>query len=191
ITRCLRQRPATNTNTFGSNKDAFGVEAVQQHAETFAFFPDAIGLVYNKILDEDGVGIHGIAAKLVDFTDLDTIPVEIRIEQGHSVSAFLALFYWRGSRQKQQFCRLLRCCGPDLSAVDDIFVAFPHRARADGGCIKSRVWLRYAKGNLIPSLDQWWNDPLLLFFCAVDDHRMRPEKIDVKGGASRNSAGGI
>ena len=128
IGRGPRQRDLAEANRFGRDQDALGIHAVQDVFEAAALFAEAILDRDFKILEEQLVGIDGLAAHLLDLVHGDALLVEIGVEQAQALGRRLHLFQRRGARQQQDLVGDLGGRNPDLLAVDDIFVALPHRA---------------------------------------------------------------
>ena len=118
-----RQRHLAEPDRFGRDQDAFRIHAVQDVFEAAAFLAEAIFHRNFEILDEQFVGIDGLAAHLLDLVHRDAAAIEIGVEQAQAVGRALHLFQRRGARQQQNLFGDLRGRNPDLLAVDDVFVA--------------------------------------------------------------------
>ena len=84
VGRCARQRQLAQPDRFGRDQNALRVHAVQDVFEATAFFAQAILNRDFKILDEQFVGIDGLAAHLLDLVHLDPAAIEIGIEQAQA-----------------------------------------------------------------------------------------------------------
>ncbi len=94
---CAMQCVAAQADRFGGDQDTFGVEAVEQVAEAFAFLADAVFVGDEEVVDEDRVRIHGVAAHLRDAAHFDAGAVEVGVEQGHAAGRLLALRFGCGA----------------------------------------------------------------------------------------------
>src|SRR5271154_2095508 len=77
---CPAQRILTDTNRLHRDQHAFGIEAVKNVTETLAFIADTMRVRNEKSVDEQGVGIDGLASHLRDSAHLDLGAIEVRVE---------------------------------------------------------------------------------------------------------------
>ena len=108
VGRGARQRHLAEPDRFGRDQDAFGIHAVQDVFEAAALLAEAIFDRNFKILEEQFVGIDGLAAHLLDFMNGDAAAIEIGIEQAEPVGRVFHLFQRRGARQQQDLFGDLR-----------------------------------------------------------------------------------
>src|SRR6516162_1584742 len=86
---------------FGSNQNPLRVHAVQNIFEPASLFADAIIDRNLEPLDEELVGVDGLAPHLLDLVDLDPVAIEVGVEQAQPLRCTLDLLERRGSRQEQ------------------------------------------------------------------------------------------
>ena len=75
-----RQSHLPQSHRLGRDQDAFRIHAVQNVFEAAAFLAEAIVKRNFKVLDEEFVGIDGLAAHLFDFMHDDAAAVEVGIK---------------------------------------------------------------------------------------------------------------
>src|SRR3569832_616034 len=80
ITRGAVQRIAAKTDGLRSDQDARGIKTVEQIAEAFAFFADAVFIGHEQIVDEHRVRIHRGTTHLRDAAYLDLRAIERGVE---------------------------------------------------------------------------------------------------------------
>ena len=71
VPRGAPERRAAEPDRLGGDQDALGIQAVQEYAEALAFLADAVFDRHLQAVDEEHVGVHRIAAHLVDLAHLD------------------------------------------------------------------------------------------------------------------------
>src|SRR5437867_6515424 len=104
---------AAEADRFRGDEDALRVEPVQNVAEALAFLPDPVFHRDAKPVDEHLVGIHALAAQLLDLADFDLRAVQVRVEETESFRTLAFLGVLRPGQQEALVCDLCRA-GPDL-----------------------------------------------------------------------------
>src|SRR2546430_9532244 len=94
------ERSAPQSDCLTCDKDALGVQAMQDVVETLAFLPDAVFQRNAQSIDKHLVGVHTFAAELLDLTNLDFGPIKVGIEEAQAFCA-LTFLYCRGACQQQ------------------------------------------------------------------------------------------
>ena len=79
------ERDLAEADCFGGDQNALGIHAVQDVLEATAFFADPVGDGDFEAVDEDLVGIDGLAPHFGDLVRLHELAVEIRIEEAQAL----------------------------------------------------------------------------------------------------------
>ena len=191
IGRGARQRHLAEPDRFGRDQDALRIHAVQDVFETAAFLAEAILDRNFKILEEQFVGVDGLAAHLLDLVHRDALAVEIGVEQAQALGRGLHLFQRRGARQQQDLVGDLRGGDPDLLAVDDVFVALAHRAGLQLRGVESGIRLGDGEAGFVGAGNDRRQHPPALFLGAEHDHGIEPEHIHMHGGGAGHAGAGF
>src|SRR5690242_7233259 len=117
-----RQRTFAEPDRFGRNQNAFRIHPVQDVLEAAPLLAQTVFYGNLEILDEELIGIHGLAAHLVDFPRRDAATIEIGVEQGEPMRRAFDLFERRRAGKQQNFFGDLRGRYPDFLTVDNVFV---------------------------------------------------------------------
>ena len=155
---------------------------MQDVFEAAAFLAEAILDRDFEILEEQFVGIDGLAAHLLDLVHGDALLVEIGVEQAQALRRRLHLLQRRGARQQQDLVGDLRGGDPDLLAVDDVFVALAHRAGFQLRGVEPGVGFGHRKAGLVPAVDDRRQHARALLLGAEHDHGIEPEHVHMHGG---------
>ncbi len=158
---------------------------MQDIFEAAAFLAEPVRHRNFKVLEKQLVGIHRLAAHLLDFMHRDAAAIEIGIEQAEAVGRAFHLLQRCGARQQQDLFGHLRRRNPDLLAVDDVFVAGAHRARFQLRGVQPGIWFGNGKAGSILARDNRRQHAPALLVGAEHHHRVEPEHIHVH----RRSAG--
>src|SRR5437879_2911033 len=162
IGRGTRKRELAETDGFRCNQNAFRIHAVQDVFEAAAFLAKAILKRNLKILDEQFVGVDGLAAHLLDFMNRNAATIEIGIEQAETVSRVLHFFQRRSACQQQNLFGDLGSGDPDLLAVDDVFVAGSYRAGFQLRGVEAGIGFGDGEAGLLCPFDDRRQHPLAL-----------------------------
>src|SRR2546423_14596142 len=81
ISRGSREPDLAEPDRFSGDQDALRIHAVQDVFEAATFLAQAILKRYFKILDEEFVGVDGLAAHLLDFMHSNAVAVEVSVKQ--------------------------------------------------------------------------------------------------------------
>jgi hypothetical protein len=181
IIRGTRQRHLAEPDRFGGDQDALRVHAVQDVFEAAALLAKTVFHRDLKILEEQFIGVDGLAAHLLDLVHGDARSIEIGIEQAEAAGRVLHLFQRRGPRQQQYLVGDLSGGDPDLLAVDDVVVALPLRAGLQLRGIQPRVRFGDGKAGFFGAGDDRRQHPAALLVGAEHHHRVEPENIHVHG----------
>ena len=171
------QRVTTNRDRLGTDQDALRVQAVEDIAKALALLADPIGFGDEQVIDEDRIGIDGLAAHLLDLADLDRGTVEIGIEDRDAVGRLAAILELGRPRR-----------GPDLLAGDPVAARNLGGEGLDRGRVEAGIRFGEAEAALIFAGDQPRNPACLLFRGAIDDDGMRAEEIDMDARCRRHAA---
>ena len=191
IGRRLRERHLAQPYRFRCDQDALRIHAVQDIFEAAAFFAQAILDRNLEILEEQLVGIDGLAAHLLDLVHGDPLAIEIGVEQAQALRRRLHLLQRRGARQQQDLLRDLRGRDPDLLAADDVFVVLAHRAGLQLRGVEPGIRLGDRKAGFFLALDDRWQHALALLPGAEHHHRVKPEHVHVHGGRAGHTGAGF
>ena len=164
------------------DQDAFGIEAVQEIAETLALLADQVRFGHRQPVDEHGVGIDALAAHLVDFADLHVVAVQVGIEQRQTVDRFFGFVDILGAGDHQNLVGPLRGRGPDLLAVEDVVITLEHRLGFEARRIQPGVGFGDGETGDVFAFDDGRQPLPFLFLGAEDDDRIEAENADDDGG---------
>src|SRR6266851_767712 len=190
IGRGTRKRELAETDGFRCNQNAFRIHAVQDVFEAAAFLAKAILKRNLKILDEQFVGVDGLAAHLLDFMNRNAATIEIGIEQAETVSRILHFFQRRSACQQQNLFGDLGSGDPDLLAADDVFVAGSYRAGFQLRGVEAGIGFGDGEAGLLCPFDDRRQHPLALLVIAEHHNGTEAEHIHMhRGGAGHAGAG--
>src|SRR5512134_1272668 len=123
IRRRLAQRRAADADRLGCDQDSFRIESMKDQLEPFAFGADPVGLWYRHVVEENHVGVDGMASHLGDRPYLDMGAIEMGVEQTQALGLPLHLIERRGAREDQRRVGDLGGRDPDLLPLEDISFA--------------------------------------------------------------------
>ncbi|MNP12765.1 hypothetical protein D3C76_1050160 [compost metagenome] len=95
--------------------------------ETTSLLADAILDGNLQSIDEQLVGIYGLAPKLFDLAHFDLAAVQIRVKQTKALAGRFDLFDGRGTCQQHDFVRYLGRGNPYFLPIDHITIPPAHR----------------------------------------------------------------
>ena len=94
-------RGAADSDRFGGDQDALGIQAVEQAMKAAAFAADQIRRRHFQVVDEQQVGIDGGAAEFLELANFDRRRIELGEEQAHAVGFLADLLEGRGAREQE------------------------------------------------------------------------------------------
>ena len=74
------------------NKNALGIQSIEDVAESLAFLADAICSRHAHAVDEHLIRINGLATHLVDFARLEFIAVNVDVKQRKAIDRVFCFF---------------------------------------------------------------------------------------------------
>ena len=181
IARRPPERRAADADALRPDKNALGVEAVQQIAEALALLADPVFSGNPEAVDEQFVRVDRVAAHLDDLARRHRAAVEVGIEQTQAVRGLRAVLHGRRAREDQHLVGDLRGRRPDLAPVDNVAVTLRPRAGLHPRRVEAGVGLGHREAGFLAALDQRRQKPPPLLLRAEGDDGERAENVHVDG----------
>ena len=169
---------ATQAHCFTGNQDALRIQAVQDVAEAFAFFSDAVFHGDAQTVNEHLIGVNALAAQLFDFADFNLAAIHVGVEQAQTFRT-LAFFDWCRAREQQYFVGHLSRADPDFLAVNDIVVAFTHCTCLEFQRVEPGIGFCHTEASPVRTCNQRGQPALLLLVGAEHHDGVQAKNIHV------------